>query len=73
MRIPEKLGKSTKTELKRYVKALRRAVKAECLRCMNTDRLKKTLDCDGLDLAKGNCPLYDYRPFWANRGKGKGK
>lgn len=67
MKIREKLTNKTKWALKRYIGALRKAIRAECLRCMNIENLRKKIDCDGLNLEDGNCPLYDYRPFKANR------
>lgn len=67
MRIPDSLANKSKWTLRRYVRALQRAIREECLRCMNIKTLRATKDCCGLDLENGDCPLYDFRPFRANR------
>lgn len=67
MKIPENLANRKKLTLRRYIRALQRAIRGECLRCMNIENLRKKIDCNGLNLEDGNCPLYEYRPFKANR------
>lgn len=60
MKIPSNLSTLSRNKMKRLIRTMQRAIYAECRRCMGTDRFLK--DCDGLNLADGECPLYDLRP-----------
>ena len=66
MEIPSNLKskKVSRYKLIRIIRGMQKAVKAECLRCMGIDKMRKVKDCEGLYLEDGNCPLYPFRP-WA--------
>lgn len=63
MKIPKNLKDTNRNTLKRMVRAMQKAIAAECRRCMGVETLRGIQDCGGLNLDDGNCPLYESSPF----------
>jgi len=61
MRIASNLRTQPKNVSIRLIRAMQKAIKEHCYRCMNIPPTPRTMDCELED-----CPLYEYRP-WGNR------
>jgi len=66
MKIPKNLKDTDKNTLKRMVRAMQKAIAAECRRCMGVETLRGIQGCGGFDLDDGKYPLYEFSS-WANR------
>jgi len=63
VKIPTNLREVPRNRLIRIVNTMRKAIAAECRRCIGVKSLRGAEDCGGLDLEDGNCPLYPFRPW----------